>query len=229
MRCIVKIRDLNYTEIHQTMNSKQLYIVLGAIFILLLAGFGFLAFSDKNKVDVATQNAQNPIPPDSNVQTQQPAAVTPSESPTDQPSTSTAKTEILNGQNYKNTKYGFELKVPKNSTIESETQSDSTTEYIRIQNYTDGGEIGLKSGEYYLEIYIGPESQCQEDLEQSREVTINGAVGYRGLGLPGGDAGGQRYALCIIRNEKRFFVQATEDSETGNIANSILDSFKFSK
>ena len=167
--------------------------------------------------------AQNSITDDTSTPSNNP--------PTSQPPTSTGKVDISNWKTYTNTKHGFELKYPANSTVEPASQSDTNTEYIRIQNYSANEDrMVLRSGEYYLEMFISnSERPCEEELEQSRKVTINGSGGYRGLGLPGGDAGGYRYALCINRNGKGFIFQTTENSDTGSIANAILDSFKFTK
>ncbi|OGJ56431.1 hypothetical protein A3D88_03570 [Candidatus Peribacteria bacterium RIFCSPHIGHO2_02_FULL_52_16] len=138
---------------------------------------------------------------------------------------------------YTNETYGFSVKHPPETTVQEEEG------YIRLQNYTDYDDVlGLQPGQYYLEIHLPKDpaqegfATCEDDFAQRasepvavKEVSVGDYTGYRGPGEEGGDAGGTRHALCIETPDRYFYVQATENSDAGLIANAILDSFSITE
>jgi hypothetical protein len=134
----------------------------------------------------------------------------------------TEHTFELESDTYINQAYGFSVKVPPNTTVEERDN------YIRLQNYSPDDNPGLETGEYYLEIHTAPAEAwgpCAEKVVDAKKVVVSNIEGYRGLGKGGGDAGGERFALCLEAPGQYYYVQATENSDTGPIANAILDSF----
>lgn len=139
---------------------------------------------------------------------------------------------------YKNSKYGFELQHPENSTVETSTNGGvNPYQYIRIQNYTDQDVMKnngrLVAGQYYLEISIydhqlGQKNTetCPESLADPKKVDFGtGATAYRGNGLGGGDSAPYIYAICATKPNVDYYIQASENFDT--VASKIIDSFKF--
>lgn len=132
-------------------------------------------------------------------------------------------------ETYQNDRYGFKISFPAKSTVKPSLQEDPSPSRVRIQNYTSSEDKnGLNPGEYYLEIFIvDKEISCDQELESSKAVKIGSVTAYRGMGMPGGEADGQRFGLCVNRNGTHFYIQATENSPQGIIVNNILNSFRF--
>lgn len=146
--------------------------------------------------------------------------------------------DTTNWKTYTNSKYGFELQHPANSTVEALTAAGvSPHQYIRIQNYTDKEVIENKgklvTGQYYLEITIydyqlGHKSseKCPENIANPKKVDLGaGVTAYRGNGLGGGDSAPFIYAICANKPNVDYYIQASENFET--VASKIIDSFKF--
>ena len=136
------------------------------------------------------------------------------------------RTFTLKTDRYVNDAHGFSLTASSGATVWERE------EYIRLQNYEPGDdEGGLAPGEYYVEIHVAtePSEECADGVLEGKEVTIDGATGYRGMGPTGGDAGGTRFALCVESDDRQFFVIVTEDDEEGAIANAVLDSFRLER
>ena len=135
----------------------------------------------------------------------------------------TERTFTLRGDRYENAANGFSLTATSGATVWERE------EYIRLQNYPPDAEgIGLEPGTYYVEIHVAkdPSEECADGVVDGKDVTIDGARGLRGNGASGGDAGGERFALCVESSDRQFFVIATENDPEGPIANAILDSFR---
>lgn len=129
---------------------------------------------------------------------------------------------------YANDVHGFSITVPDDVIIEERD------DYIRLQNYSpDTDSFRLAPGEYYVEVRVfsgaSHDGTCEEAVLDGKSVTIGDMSGYRGLGHEGGDAGGKRFALCLESTERQIWVNATENSEKGPIANAILDSFRLKR
>ncbi len=127
---------------------------------------------------------------------------------------------------YTNTEYGFTIAHPPHSTIEQ------VGNYIRLQNYTsdNDGKWGLDAGQYYLELFVHtqPETDflvCKHSVAEGKTVGVSGFEGYRGFGDQAGDPGGRRFQLCVKTPAKHYTVMTTENSQNGETANAILDSF----
>jgi hypothetical protein len=133
---------------------------------------------------------------------------------------------------YENTEYWFEFKYPSGSTIETRK---NWHEYIRFENYiADDSLDGLEPWKYYLEVLIYDHKKdpvyaksCEQSVVDWKKITIGVASGYKGYGQQGGDAGWIRFVLCIIDAQRRYYLQATENSNDGLVVRPILDSFKF--
>lgn len=131
---------------------------------------------------------------------------------------------------YTNTTYGFSVDHPPHTTIEDQAN------YIRLQNYTPtDAPTGLQAGEYYLEIQPSVNTtentllSCAEQIQESELIEVDGLNAYLGKGLPGGDAGGTRFALCIANDTHVFFVQSTENNAEGTLSDTILKSFRMTE
>lgn len=135
---------------------------------------------------------------------------------------------------YVNEEYGFNFTYTGTGTIE--TRTDLNYQYIRLNNIhpKEDERSWLTDWEFYVEIFIfdrqknhASSESCKEQIVDGKNVTLGIMTGYRWYGREGGDAGWKRFALCIENTNVQFYVQVTENSEQGLIANKILDSFTF--
>ena len=140
-------------------------------------------------------------------------------------------------QTYINEEFGFSFEYPPKSTIEQRMEQQHT--YVRLQNYidkTDANLYDLKPGEYFLEISLSDISSkqvisqpCESFFDDANLIISGNRNIYRGVGKPGGDAGGKRFSLCSEDPVKQIYIQVTENHIAGPITKAILDTFKFIK
>ncbi len=202
--------------------------------ILILSGFAAWFFKNFSQVetipkieaiDITERKVQEPF-------------VRPERWDREIPETITNKIEIASDGTFTNSKYGFKIKLPKDSFGEESEGGTNNSYYLRVDNYTEEDIIDmykLPEGKFSLEGYIQALdgnilADCTaEDASKAENIDLGqGIMGT--LYWPtafGGDGPSNGVVLCAIKDGYKYDFVIRES--TVFYDDQILRTFKFVK
>ncbi len=129
---------------------------------------------------------------------------------------------------------GFSFSVPSTSRVNNHRMMSSSSEYIRIMNYTPRENPYLGHGEFWLEIHIinrdnkqGAWKSCAELIVHGNNVNQNGVKVY--LGYPSErspDVGASMKAQCVEIGSIDIYMQGAEGTSNTPLLNKIYSTLR---
>lgn len=184
---------------------KTFFSILVSVILSVGITFGIITYLEQTKSELEAQIENTEI-------TEEREELTPE--PTVDP--------IVNipWQTFSNQQFKFSIQYPSNVFTSTYDYNNNSNSYFRVQNYDPNlDRMGLNEGEFYMEIFT---------YDQERNRTAGTCQEYRTEIInPEGDAGGNRWSICNNTENGDVIINITENSETGELANRILDTVEF--